>query len=247
VASEPREELSLYVALNAWSVIVTFLHGFRGGVDQRGAYVGTTERFHIQQLPQNIEAVRLLDRHWLVYLRDDATGQRAAEACFFDRIARQYEVEVDPQRNYDNVRTLASLADVQPPDKVLDFGCGPGLSIGVLAGCDVVGCDVSSVMRELAGANGLHTVSPYDLPDLELAFDAMIASYVLHLAVPQIDLVNAMQCVRVGGKIAANFHKDRGLTMVVTAIAQTGLFSEISRVSTYRLLHGTMLVWERIQ
>jgi hypothetical protein len=101
-------------------------------------------------------------------------------------------------------------------------------------------------MREQAAAHGLSTVGPEVLPNLEASFDAMVASYVLHLAVLPADLLAAMRSVRLGGRVAANFHKDRGLVESIDSILREGLFAIDEEASTDHLLHGSIRVWERI-
>lgn len=246
-AAHGGERLHLYVASEAWPLIADLVDGFHGEEDQRGAVVGTARGFEIYRLPDSAEAERLLDRHWIVHMTGDTEGRRTAERCFFDGIADRYELEVDPQRNRDNVRALMQLAGVRPGRRVLDFGCGPGLSIREADQVDLVGCDVSPAMREQAAAHGLPTVGPENLRSLEGSFDAMVASYVLHLAVPQADLLAAMRCVRVGGKVAANFHKARGLVEVAVAVSIADVYSAVEVESIDHPLHGSIRVWERIR
>jgi len=238
--------LHMYVASEAWPLVADLIDAFRGAEDTRGAFVGTAQGFASDELPDSAEGERLLDRHWIVHVRGDVAGRRTAERCFFDLIADSYELEVDPSRNRDNVRTLMELAGVLPDSRVLDFGCGPGLIIREGDQIDFVGCDVSPVMRAQAASAGLPTVGPEGLPNFESSFDAMVASYVLHLAVPPADLLAAMRCVRVGGKIAANFHKYRGLADTTLAISRADLFAVLDEASALHPLHGPVRVWQRV-
>jgi hypothetical protein len=245
-ASADSDALHLYVAIRAWPMIVDLVEGLHDAQDLSVAFVGTAQAFAIDRLPYAVEAERLLDRYWIIHVRGDEEGRRDAELCFFDRIADRYELEIDPRRNRDNVRTLIQLAGVRPGARVLDFGCGPGLSVREADQIALVGCDVSPAMREQAAAHRLLTVGPEDLPKLESSFDAMVASYVFHLAVPLIDLLAAMRSVRRGGRVAANFHKNRGFVDTTVSILREGLFAIDEQASTDHVLHGAIRVWERI-
>lgn len=227
-------------------MIADLVDDFQGAQDQGGTVVGTTQRFEVGRLPDSAEAERLLDRHWIVALRRDSEGRRAAERCFFDAIAGRYELEVDPQRNRENVRLLMKLVGVRPGWKVLDFGCGPGLSIREADEVYILGCDVSAAMRAQAAAQGLPTVGPEDLQNVKGSFDAMVASYVLHLAVPPADLLAAMHCLRIGGRAAANFHKGRGLAETEAAMSDFDAVRQVDLDIVDHPLHGPIRVWARI-
>lgn len=247
VSKRDVPDLHLYVAPEVWPAVELLLEGFSGKEDDLGTVVGTARSFSIEMLPATTEAERLLDRHWIVHLRSDAASRRGAERSFFDTIADHYESEVDGSRNRSNLRVLLRSVDVGPGQRVLDFGCGPGLSVRAADELALVGCDVSSEMRRHASVRGLATVGPEELPGLEGTFDAVVASYVLHLAVPAEDWLAAARCVRRGGRIAANFHKGNGLVQMEQQIDKEGLFAAVQSASLDHELHGPIRAWERIR
>jgi SAM-dependent methyltransferase len=241
------KDLYLYVAPNVWCMLEHLVSGFSGGQDAIGTIVGSASDFAAQQLPGAVEAERLLDRHWIVYQRNDLDSRRGAERSFFDAIADHYEREVDAKRNRTNFRLLLQCAGALPEQRVLDFGCGPGLGVRAADRLELVGCDVSSEMRRQAQASGLKVVAPGELPALAGTFDAVVASYVLHLAVPVDDWLAAARCVRVGGRLAANFHKGRGLAVVEAALHESSTFVALGAQSMEDGLHGPIRTWERVR
>jgi hypothetical protein len=105
---------------------------------------------------------------------------------------------------------------------------------------------VSAAMRAKARAHGLCVVEPHELADLENSVDGMIASYVLHLAVPAPDLLAAVRCVRLGGRVAANFHKSRGVDEAALVLAQQGGLAEITEARRDDTRHGPLRLWQRV-
>lgn len=244
--SNPQDAaLNLYVAATVWPTVEGLVRGFSGGADRLGTIVGSARSFAHGELPTSTEAERLLDRHWIVYEGDNPDSRRCAESSFFDAIADHYELEINTDRNRANLRLLLTYARVAPRQRVLDFGCGPGLNVRSADRLELVGCDVSPKMRTQARARGLDVVEPADLPGLAASFDAVVASYVLHLAVPVADWLAAARCVRAGGRLAANFHKGHGLDAAVAALRELTDFVMLDDESVIDEVHGPIRTWER--
>lgn len=236
--------LSVYIAPGV-SVPSELMADLARSPDERGTVVLAVDGFDPSALPPEVGAERLLDHHWLLYKRGDEDSRRTAESSFFDAIATRYELEIDPRRNRRNYLSLAQAVGLVRRDRVLDFGCGPGLNFRAEDGFEVVGCDQSPEMRRLARTRGLSVVEPTELSTLASSFDAVIASYVLHLAIDADVWRQAAMCVRPGGRVAANFHKNRMMPAVVEAMRGTGQFAEISSAAPDLDLHGPVVVWGR--
>ena len=111
------------------------------------------------------------------------------------------EGEVD----YSRLRMV--LEAVEPGQKVLDSGCGPGFLAALLAerGADVVGTDVSAVGPERTRARGIPAqqvdLDTDPLPFADGEFDAVVANSNLeHLFYMHRHVRECARCVRAGGK-----------------------------------------------
>jgi ubiquinone/menaquinone biosynthesis C-methylase UbiE len=109
------------------------------------------------------------------------------------------------------------LLDIQPTDRVLELGFGPGVSIAAASrltfkGC-VVGVDHSASMlraatrrNALAVRSGrviLHEASLEALPEFELPFDKVFGVNALQFASEPLDVLHAIrERMRVGARIA---------------------------------------------
>jgi methionine biosynthesis protein MetW len=96
---------------------------------------------------------------------------------------------------------------LEPGERVLDCGCGPGFLAALLArhGVDVVGTDVSAVGPELTRARGIDAqqvdLDTEPLPFPDGAFDAVVANSNLeHLFFLRRHVRECARCIRPGGK-----------------------------------------------
>jgi cyclopropane fatty-acyl-phospholipid synthase-like methyltransferase len=112
-------------------------------------------------------------------------------------------------------RWAVELLELQPGDRLLEVGCGPGVAIAAAAtrGTTVVGVDRSAVMigqarrrnrrAVRAGRVELVTAPVEDLPDFEEPFDKVLAvNSVGHWDDPAGGLIALRRVLRSGGRIA---------------------------------------------
>jgi ubiquinone/menaquinone biosynthesis C-methylase UbiE len=127
-----------------------------------------------------------------------------------------WEMTLRPSNRKRNVWAV-SLLDVQPTDRILEIGFGPGIAIRELARRatrgQVVGIDRSQVMRSQATRRNAAairegrvslTVAPVeDLPDFEEPFDTMLAVNNMGMwPEPVMRLHELARLLRGGGQIA---------------------------------------------
>ena len=112
-----------------------------------------------------------------------------------------------PEGGVDYSRLRMVLDVLEPGEKVLDSGCGPGFLAALLAenGVDVVGTDVSAVGPERTRARGVEAwqvdLDTEPLPFRDGEFDAVIANSNLeHLFFIHRHIAELVRCVRPGGK-----------------------------------------------
>ena len=201
-----------------------------------------------------LEIERLLDRHHLLYGMGDREGRATVERALFDLLSDSYEDEIDVENNLDNLRFLASLvgetANVRDERRVfLDYGCGTGLSLSLelAPGFRLIGCDASPRMRGIASRRGMRVLSPTELTLLpDGFFHGAIAAYVLHLAVPEIDIGSVVRTLRAGARLAANFHKGTGVADVERILERIGFMSLIRLPLAVPSDHGEYRLWLRL-
>ena len=147
-------------------------------------------------------------------------------------------------------RSVVSLLDVQPSDKVLEVGCGPGVGIHLLATAApagrVAGVDCSKEMVEHARALNAEAIesglvdlrhgSVENLPFEEGAFDTVLAINSMQVW-PDVmaGLRETERVLRRGGKIALGFtrHSGQSRTGILELLSAAG-FAEASMVETER-------------
>lgn len=147
-----------------------------------------------------------------VYGARDVDSTRA----LYDDWADSYDAEVGGEGYATPARIAAALADILPQDsRLLDFGCGTGLSGLALTDAGftrVDGCDMSSGMLEKAKARGVYSTlrlldgSPPDAA-LFAGYDAIVACGVISAgAAPASTLPAAFDALAPGANLALSYN-----------------------------------------
>lgn len=177
---------------------------------------------------------RLLDRFHLPAVPDSVLS-----VALFDLCADAYERIVDVSRNVSNIHNLlgvalATLKVKGNPLKVLDFGCGTGLSVVAVQSfvsnspsyIQLTGTDRSQHMLQLAARRGLPVVAVEELRAIRgREFDAVIASYVIHLGLSRDDCNLVAKMLAPGGVFVANYHHGdtESVAQTVALLSAAGL------------------------
>lgn len=166
----------------------------------------------------------LMDR---VYFLKDLNDLESVGIAFFEAIALEYETLISGARNVKCAHKLLRLAteaqNMQMPQRVLDFGCGTGLSTKALEELVsyVVGYDGSAAMRGLTkGAGSVVVDSLSQCPPGSI--DMVVACYVMHFGIHESDANELFRITPPGGIIAANFHKGIALEAVTSRLERVG-------------------------
>jgi SAM-dependent methyltransferase len=185
---------------------------------------------------------RVLDRFFL-----PAEGDPCVATALFELSARFYRRLVDTERNTRTIRylleTAIRLAPGRSPIRILDFGCGPGLSLhaaGSLAKrrIDLIGVDASPAMVRYAQRTGLRALALGEWRSIPpQSFEAIIGSYVLHCGLEPGELEILTRQLVPGGVFVANgYHADKYLERLRTEAARVGLTMEQSSTEREPLL-----------
>lgn len=136
-------------------------------------------------------------------------------------------------------------------ESCLDFGCGPGTilesSVAVKVPV-VIGWDFSSQMRRLARGRGLPVLQEVDFLQGRgtRLFDVVLAAFVFHYGtVSDSQLDHICQHLRIGGILAANFHKGLGLDHFMSTLSRVpGLHLNLPNGSS---AFGTVTIVSRVR
>lgn len=196
---------------------------------------------------------RYLDRFYLWSKRGNVARRQKLLDFFFDAAAIDYKMLVDPDRNRENIRhLLQDLEDVSGPlgnRRVIDFGCGVGLSKPACdqVGLSVIGFDRCPQMRQQAAANGIEVWGPRDLAaTAKGTIDAAFSSYVFHL-LPDLGSTTLLWSrLAIGGALAANFHKGRGLDRLMQVLVAHGAEVRVPRERSSSYAHGISRLFVRV-
>jgi 2-polyprenyl-3-methyl-5-hydroxy-6-metoxy-1,4-benzoquinol methylase len=118
-------------------------------------------------------------------------------------------------RRYWDYRDRVAFAQLLGP-KVLDVGCGEGISLEKLTGMfgQAEGIDLDPVNVEICRREGLSArqASVYDLPYPTSEFDSCLFSEVIeHLERPELAFENLARVIRSGGRLVVVYPVDRAM------------------------------------
>lgn len=170
------------------------------------------------------------DRFWIL-LPASVKEQRTLWREFYKSYSAKYNQLIDCSRNLLCLRYFKQLLEeklfTSRNRKVLDFGCGIGLSADIFSPDELVCYDKNTAMRDNTRKRGLVTINTSQFrilpPD---SFDGCIACYVLHLAIDSDDLKQLARVLKGGGIIIANFYKGMQVDRVNRIFIENGLTAE---------------------
>ncbi|HBA84127.1 MAG TPA: hypothetical protein DCZ95_08545 [Verrucomicrobia bacterium] len=195
---------------------------------------------------------RVMDHFYLWTPRSIPACRQDLLDALFELTAVDFEHIIRPEQNRDNIRCLLNIISRhfqgQRVARILDFGCGTGLSAQVASelGIHLHGYDRCPKMRSLAAEQGLQLMVPEQFNNVCLpVFNAVFCSYVFHLLPTKDDLCQLWTILKPGGIVVGNFHKDHGLHEASTCFMKCGARAhEVEDVSC-RFQHGSYWMFVR--
>ena len=99
-------------------------------------------------------------------------------------------------------------------------------------------------MLELAKARGLNVLSKKEFDELPPnSFDGVIACYVLHMAIPENDIIKLAGIIKVGGILVANYYKNIGIERVSLILRNLGFAAQ--KVSDQERRFGSVCIYRK--
>ena len=186
--------------------------------------------------------------HFLLILPDSVKEQQVFWERFYSFYSTEYLHMIDIEHNLSCMRYFRELLDecsnLPPNFKILDYGCGPGLSLDVFGYEHLVGYDNSPKMLEQAKARGLNVLSKKEFDSMSpCSVDGIIACYVLHMAIPENDIIKLAGLMKVGGVLVANYYKDLGLERVSLMLQKLGFSAQ--KVNDQERRFGSVYIYRK--
>lgn len=202
--------------------------------------------------PANIRAtfpgiLHYLNRFWLL-LPDSLQEQQFFWSQFYSLYSTNYLDLIDSENNLACIyyfQTLLNETSHLPHNfRLLDYGCGPGLSTQIFGSRHLVGYDNNPTMLAQAEEKGMKVLDKEGFNNLQsCSFDAGFACYVFHMAIPESDIVNIARIVKGNGIIAANYYKDLGMERITSLLQKLGF--EVKRVDTEERRFGSVYIYRK--
>ncbi len=199
---------------------------------------------------EKLRIVRYLDSFYLLVPMSNPISRRQLFYRFFSLLGEDYETFIDIDRNKENIRCLLSIINYYLPFlkgvKVVDYGCGTGLSIEIahIYGVDVIGFDSCPIMLDIANRRGMMVWNEDEMSEQPSnGIDAAFSSYVFHLLPENENLQILFKLLKSGGVLVANFHKDFGREWANQYLTRLGFRLASLPKITLSKRHGSYAVY----
>jgi len=195
---------------------------------------------------------KYLDKFNLVIHTNENSNNQIVYDKFFEFIAPIYEKLIDIKRNENNINNLLSLLlktiNYNKQMKIIDFGCGSGLSHSLSMNINVklIGLDRCPLMRKISKEKGMDVWGYADLIKQPFnSINAYISSYVFHLFQESNSLKLLWKKLMYNGTIIANFHKNQGIDIFISTLKNLG--GEIAIIDNFenKYNHGKYLIFKK--
>ncbi len=209
----------------------------------------------INEVERNLSGIgikKYLDRFYLAIPRDDVDARQAILDRFFSLIADEYETIIEIDRNLENISNLLDeLGSIIGPlsgCRILDYGCGTGLSVHAISTkglyVDLVGFDSCPNMRRNSAKKGMTVYGPGGLARQQnQIYDGIFASYLFHLKPDNGGIRLLWSRLRTGGAMVANFHKNEGIDYINECISKLGGAVSTCKRGKYSERHGAYIAY----
>lgn len=164
-------------------------------------------------------ALHYLDVFWLI-MPINFQWRKKLWNNLYKLISPCYERYTNHSQNLSCVKYFRKVIEAKklfsPNMRILDFGCGYGISSEVFSMNSIIGYDNNECMCEIARERGMVVIDSSEFNTLKPdSFDGCIASYVFHMDIDYKSLIQISNVIKTEGFVIANFYKEVGKTEVV--------------------------------
>lgn len=163
-------------------------------------------------------AIHYLDYFYLI-IPTDLDQQHKFWKNLYSIIGPNYEKYIQSSQNMDCLRYFRRILEdygiIKGNHRILDFGCGPGLTKDVFTENDIIGYDYNSVIAKLAKRRGMTVINEREFYSIKPeSLDGCIACFVFHMAISREELSQIIHSIKRNGYVIANFYKGIGLERI---------------------------------
>lgn len=171
--------------------------------------------------------------YFVLIMPETYAKQKSLWSDFYDCFADVYECLIDKKQNLNCIEMMLWYIDKEiklgKNHKILDYGCGSGLSATIEHNGEIFGYEPSGAMRDKAKNRGLKVYDKQILKDMpDNFFDAVFASYVFHMAIDEQDILQFIPKMKKNAIWIANFYKNLNVEIVNNIFKKNGF--SINRV-----------------
>lgn len=181
----------------------------------------TIESLGNYKISKEFEIIKYLDYFFLFIHTNNYIKREQLFNNLYKFLGNNYEMYIDTERNKDNITNLCNILKksffLKDQAKVLDFGCGTGISLDVTStyNFNITGFDFCDVMCEIASLNGMKVWNSAEIMEQPKdCIDAVFSSYVFHLIESSSYLSIIPKILKSNGIVVANFHKSKNIRKI---------------------------------
>lgn len=205
------------------------------------------EKNNLKRILESENVIDYLDR-FIIVLPIRYNMQRILWTAFYHRFGENYQTLIDETINLRCIQFMLEYVnkklELSMSSKILDYGCGNGISIRSECAGEIIGYEPVEVMRHQAEENGMQVLGKGGIKNIpDNYFDAVFSSYVFHMAINEEDIKQIISKVKENAIIVANFYKGINQEYVNSIFIKCGF--DITRISTEEERYGFMYEYRR--
>lgn len=186
--------------------------------------------------------------YFILVLPSNYNEQQIMWRDFYEYFGENYELIIDKKNNIECIEMMLKYIEKEKKAsnscRILDYGCGSGISILANYKGEIWGYEPVERMRNQAKSKGMKVFFNDNLEKIpNNFFDAIFSSYVFHMAVNEEDIKRIFSKAKKNAFLVANFYKNINESYVNDIFMRNGF--EIRQVKGEANKFGSVYVYRR--
>lgn len=206
---------------------------------------GSKNKKIFRELNTQKSVVYYLDK-FIIVLPERYTTQNQLWQDFYQMFGNQYETLVNKKNNQECIELMLNIISFNTDRncKILDFGCGSGLSLEIKHTGEIYGYELVDVMKNQAQNKGMIVYDSKEINNIPNGFfDAVFSSYVFHMGITNEDIERIIPKIKKGGLWVANFYKEINVNHVNKIFKDIGFITQKKLYGDER--HGSIYEYRK--